>query len=103
MASLRTLVLVHLSPFALSLPPVGLATATEIVRHVQASATILAITAQLDGLPTLDLRFLAADHLWKAAKIDESGTPVTVASATVAGSGMRSRFDIVSDEDERDD
>lgn len=63
----------------------------------------LPVLASIDGLPTLDLRYLATDYLRKASKIDERGARVTLASATAAVSEMLSRFDIVSDEDEEDD
>ena len=55
--------------------------------------------SSIDGLPVLDLRYVAADYLKKTSKIDERGSRRVLASATGAVSEMLSRFDFDSDDE----
>jgi hypothetical protein len=59
----------------------------------------LPVLASIDGLPVLDLRYIAADYLKKTAKIDELRSRETLKSAVGAVSEMMSRFDFDSDDD----
>jgi hypothetical protein len=72
------------------------------VRGARQPGKQLPVLASINGLPTLDLRYVAADYLRKSSKIDERGARLTLASATAAVSEMLSRFEIRSDEDEED-
>ena len=62
----------------------------------------LPVLASIDGLPVLDLRYIAADYLKKTAKIDELRSRETLKSAVAAVSEMMSRFDFDSDDDADD-
>jgi hypothetical protein len=73
------------------------------VRGAAQPGSQLPVLASIGGLPTLDLRYLGADYLRKASKIDERGARLTLTSATAAVSEMLSRFEIKSDEDEGED
>lgn len=68
------------------------------VRLAEQNGTQLPVLASIDGLPVLDLRYLAADYLKKTSKIDEVGARRVLASATAAVSGMLSTFHFDSDD-----
>jgi hypothetical protein len=70
------------------------------IRVAEQKGSQLPVLASIDGLPVLDLRYLAADYLKKTSKVDERGSRRVLASATAAISAMLSRFDFESDETE---
>ncbi|MEJ8837335.1 hypothetical protein [Ramlibacter sp. AN1133] len=70
------------------------------IRGAAQGGNQLPVLASIDGMPVLDLRYLAADYLKKTSKIDEQGSRRVLASAAAAVSEMLSRFDFDSDEDD---
>lgn len=68
------------------------------IRVAEQRAHQLPVLASIDGIPVLDLRYLAADYLRKTSKIDESGSRRVLAAATAATSEMLSKFDFDSDD-----
>ena len=70
------------------------------VRVAEQTGTLLPVLSSIDGLPVLDLRYVAADYLRKTSKIDEPGARRILASATTAVSEMLSTFDFDSDDGE---
>jgi hypothetical protein len=57
----------------------------------------LPVLTSIDGIPVLDLRYIAADYLNKTSKIDEMGSRRTLAAAKAAVAEMLSQFDFESD------
>jgi len=70
------------------------------IRGAAQAGSQLPVLASIDGIPVLDLRYLAADYLKKTSKIDEQGSRRVLAAAAAAVSEMLSRFDFDSDEDD---
>ncbi len=68
------------------------------VRVAEQSGMQLPVLSSIYGIPVLDPRYLVADYLKKASKIDERGSRKVLASATAAVSEMLSRFDFDSDD-----
>jgi len=60
------------------------------VRVAQQTGPQLPALAAIDGMPVLDLRYVAADYLKKTAKIDEYGAREVLSSATGAVSELLS-------------
>jgi hypothetical protein len=52
----------------------------------------------LNGLPVLDLRYVAADYLKKTSKLDERGARTILQVATTSVAELLSNFDFSSDE-----
>ncbi len=70
------------------------------VRVAEQTGNLLPVLSSIDGMPVLDLRYVAADYLRKTSKIDEPGSRRILASATTAVSEMLSTFDFDSDDGE---
>jgi len=70
------------------------------VRVAEQTGNLLPVLSSIDGLPVLDLRYVAADYLRKTSKIDEPGSRRVLASATAAVSEMLSTFEFDSDDGE---
>jgi hypothetical protein len=68
------------------------------IRVARQSGDQLPVLASIDGLPVLDLRYLAADYFKKTSKIDERGARRVLASASMAVSEMLSTFQFDSDD-----
>lgn len=68
------------------------------IRVAEQKGAQLPVLSSLEGLPVLDLRYVAADYLAKTAKIDEYGSRKVLSSATRAVAELLSKFDFASDE-----
>jgi len=58
----------------------------------------LPVLSALNGLPVLDLRYVAADYLKKTSKLDERGARTVLQAATTSVAELLSNFDFSSDE-----
>lgn len=68
------------------------------IRVAEQKGAQLPVLSALNGLPVLDLRYVAADYLRKTAKIDERGARGILQAATTGVAELLSNFDFSSDE-----